>query len=136
MSDNFRWNSHQLRFLEELESGRWEQCTEGYLYLDGGYCCLGVAASMLGVEDEYLDDRYFLDTPRLQTVVDKLGFWSFDGGERDGWFTLARLNDGDFTKSDRENPLLPKFEGKNATFAEIAAMLRADPRRWLREVPE
>lgn len=55
------------KWLEALRSGKYKQHTEGALYEEGRYCCLGVAGSLCGITDSKLENHGFLQQPELSS---------------------------------------------------------------------
>lgn len=124
----FELGPNQLRWIEALESGEYEQGCEGHLCKNAAYCCLGVACDLFGaVIGEITKD----DVP----VV------TFD----DDWqFAPSRITTALALKSSRGNSALPirptdgnaewrtfddlvDANDEGVTFAEIAAFCRANP---------
>ena len=57
--NNYPYSEIQLKWIEELESGKWKQVT-GAMSLKGGYCCLGVARHKV-LKTEEPREQYILD---------------------------------------------------------------------------
>ena len=86
------------KWIKALRSGRYKQTTE-YLYIGGGYCCLGVLARVQGAKLSELDG--------LSLLEDSLKKYAA-GIRHKSQKTLAEKNDG--TGSDMNSK----------TFKEIA----------------
>jgi len=110
----YRFNKWQKKWLEALESGEYVQTT-GALCDGNGFCCLGVACDVLGLEAEkqpsgmWLYDGHTGCAP--QSVVKNLNLIDDQGQTRDPGKTLVDMNDG------------------GQSFAEIAAFIRANPEK-------
>lgn len=121
----------QEKWIQALESGEYQQC-EKRLHDGHGYCCLGVAAVVLGREFEPVDfewgyhsgdSRDDFETAGLADVdTEALGLWGALGeaapGSEEG-SSLFSYNDG----TDWRDPW---------TFEQIAALLREHPERYFK----
>jgi hypothetical protein len=87
--------ANRRKWVEALRSGEFKQAT-GTLHspAGGGYCCLGVAASILGIPDEDLMpgspgvEYAYSQVQNSLGLCDALGSFGYDRHEG-----LARLND-------------------------------------------
>jgi hypothetical protein len=122
---NYKFNKLQTKWLSELESGTHKQ-TSGRLYSGRGYCCLGVACALAGLEPQKDGDGDFLfegeigECPasvREQLKLrDSLGeFYGEDG-------RLAKIAIG-----RREFGSLAEANDKGVRFKTIAAFIRQHP---------
>ena len=112
----FPYTPEQLAWLEALESGAYQQAREKLVTPDGRYCCLGVACKMYegALDIEGWPDRIDQDAP--DPIVDLLKLRDSCGISFDAELALVELND----------------DGK--TFAEIAAIIRANPSEYFRNL--
>ena len=74
----FKFNKHQREWIDALKDGEWNQ-VEGVLFSSGGYCCLGVACSLQGVEDNTLEDVMYDDLTLFPEIKNSLGLWNAEG---------------------------------------------------------
>jgi len=97
--------SEQKRiWLSALRGGRYKQSTDGHLYGDGRYCCLGVyARAVHGLEKNRLEGTVELCDVGLNS---DLGDWAkgYDHTDPSSWTTVQSLLAGmnDNKKSFRE----------------------------------
>lgn len=108
LAEDFVLGPNQIKWLEALESGRYEQC-RGVLFNGTGYCCLGVGRSTLGRPLA----RNLMKVLAAEDAYD-LGLFGPSGASDDGQFKLAKLNDD------------------GVSFQGIVAAIRENPRRYLR----
>ena len=122
-------NTSEARKLwaEALESGEYEQATQ-WLQSGNGFCCLGVACEV--AEEHGIK------------VIREEGTGDIDGSDLDDqpavqrWLGL-KSEDGDFLclnadRYPRTNLIHLNDEG-NTTFAELAAIIRAEPKGLFNE---
>lgn len=117
---------NQLKWLAALESGEYEQGTEGFLCMNGKYCCLGVAAEIFKTEQTKVKRSPITEAMLYgeeenvapQYVIDALHLRSNTGIIMGKEYCLTELND------------------TGTTFKEIAAFIRKHPRRVFKETSE
>lgn len=106
------------KWAEALESGKYAQ-TKGRLHDDNGYCCLGVACDLYAKEQNLRWARIGVDV------------YDFDGkigllpDSVASWLGVTSTS-GDFQEDGSYESLAGKND-QDATFAEIAAIIRAAP---------
>lgn len=102
--------AHQLAWVEALESDDYTQ-NFGCLETSGGYCCLGIACKISGLDFDGGDHYMPLE------VRDYFGFVSEEGSSRySADDALPALNDD-----------------KRLTFSEIAQIVRSNPSNYFTE---
>jgi len=91
------------KWVEALRSGQYKQ-TVGVLYDGTGYCCLGVACKVMGVEPETRNNNFYFDDQNSVLSInaaDKLGLKDCNGefGTDDTILTgsLTTMNDDGMT---------------------------------------
>lgn len=115
----FKFSPLQEKWLQALESGEWKQTTGSLRGPDDcSFCCLGVAAELMELDRDE-DGCYRLGGSQIHAILDcglheRLGLRTDNGSFMKGYqlnkcFGLTAANDG------------------GATFAEIAAFIRANP---------
>lgn len=104
----------QLKWLEALESGKYEQ-TIGALRDSKGFCCLGVACDISGLGDWVVDKLYLGNSGLLPDEVQE-------------YFSL-RDNEGE-PRDPRKFTPLTAMNDKGKSFKEIAAHLRKHPEQY------
>jgi len=126
-------NTSEARKLwaEALESGEYEQTTE-WLQGDGGFCCLGVAcevAEECGIrvtrewDTDELDGSDLSDQPDVQEWLGLTG--------ESGSFKIPPYRT---SNPNRISTSLVKLNDEgNTTFAELAAIIRAEPKGLFNE---
>jgi hypothetical protein len=117
-------------WLQALESGQYPQ-VDGWLCLNGGYCCLGVACKIFGlpskVRETSAGDKALSFSGEEDIappeIVNRLGLYSPTGhpapdkdGKQPDIQSLASLNDGGLF-----------------SFQEIAALIRQNPSMYFSE---
>lgn len=109
MTKKYKLNAAQKKWLAALESGQYRRTT-GQLKKGRGYCCLGVACRVLGVEFAEAD----MEAPPQVRDALKLRGSLGEGREAFGndYESLADANDS------------------GQTFKKIAAAIRLDPSRF------
>lgn len=112
------------KWLAALRSGKYEQA-KGYLYNGTGYCCLGVACVVAGLDPiegkngwQFETERHYLP----ESVRDALGLATSDGayGSREGIHCLGSA----------EKDLPSDNDNKGKTLEEIADIIEANPTIW------
>lgn len=108
----YQFNEWQEKWLQALESGEYKQAN-GYLHLDGGYCCLGVGAVVCEIDaDDLRCDSTLEGWP---TVVEKLKLAS---------------DVGSLAGADRPKSSLAAVNDElEWDFKQIAAFIRANPEK-------
>jgi len=126
-------NTSEARTLwaEALESGEYEQTTE-WLQGDGGFCCLGVACEVAeehGIKVSREWDTDELDGSDLSDQPDVQEWLGLTG--ENGSFKILQDRPNN---SNRISTSLARLndEGKT-TFAELAAIIRAEPKGLFHE---
>lgn len=120
-----KFTPEQEKWLSELESGKHKQAT-GELYNGEGYCCLGVAARfVLGLKPIDNNGYYKLgNNAHVLCTKDANKLRLFAGGgtirSRYRW-AFAQVLPIDTEES------LAEYNDNGATFAQIAAAIRAMP---------
>lgn len=100
---------NQEKWLRALESGRYKR-GKGYLHSDGHYCCLGVGCKIYRIGHLECAGESPLKLVRKLALIGSMG-----ENKNNEFDSLATFNDS----------------GK--TFAEIAAIVRADPGAYFSE---
>jgi hypothetical protein len=118
----YQFNEFQLKWLEALESGEYEQGKEK-LFDGSGYCCLGVGCDVLGIEPHEDDGAYMFDGENVyapKSLISALRLNSRTGAFR---------NYNRFDVGAISVPSLTSANDEGATFADIAAFIRANPEK-------
>ena len=116
MSD-FPYTPAQIKWLEALESGGYEQCQK-MLYDGKGYCCLGLACMTLGIAAKPVGPAS----------------WEFDGqeGHLSGpAMVQLGLRDHYGASNAPGQEKLTHMNDTGATFPQIAARVRHHPKAYL-----
>jgi hypothetical protein len=116
----YPYNADQLAWLHDLETTEEPQCTE-HLHSTGtdmayGFCCLGRACIVLGVQEtddegpyvEYDGDPQILTEPTIKRL-------------------RLRGTNGDFRVPDDGASCLTDMNDKGKSFKQIAAYIRTNP---------
>jgi len=118
MPTEYILNEDQEKWLTALESGEYKQCRS--MLSDGaGFCCLGVACDVLGVDREEIRGTYLSHSAETREVRRRLRLHHFDGDSNirlSTEYSLAELNDDE-----------------SSTFKEIAAVIRKNPSVYFHE---
>lgn len=108
----------RAKLIEELFSGEWEQGQSALLQTySQEYCCIGVACSLLGIEDDDL---------REESASDYLTFEREYGVSHETSRYLQSMNDGDVYHTPAENrnwKKLVRFTYESRSFEQIARFL-------------
>ena len=113
----------QLRWLEALESGKYNQGI-GNLKSNDRYCCLGVACELLGLSQKIEDGMiYFGYDHSYHSAIMPYTSWKLLG-LKDGSGYFEELNiDGNIIK----NRTLAFLNDSGWTFKQIANVIRKNP---------
>jgi hypothetical protein len=133
-------NAAEEKLVAELRSGQRKQI-QGYLHVDGGYCCLGVACDISGLGEWRVSRRSTNEKgiPRSLTfykystldgrnesnivlplrVQTTLG-WATEGGDLD-----IERPEGDSKSGQRDRMSLTELNDAGFTFSQIADVIEA-----------
>lgn len=117
-------NKAQEKWLQALESGKYEQGEGSLCQFDQHYCCLGVACEVLGAkvtsEKGATRKEYEGELSVAPASVKRaLRLYSNTGNNQSGHDSLVLKNDSE-----------------NLTFQEIAKMIRDNPEEWFDQEEE
>ena len=98
--------ANRRKWVEALRGGKYAQCTDKLYNGEGGYCCLGVLASVAG--ETAKDIKNDTDLGALPNVMEFVGLRDSEGAYEDGCLVV-------------HNDKLRK------TFAEIADIIESEP---------
>ena len=125
----FKFSPLQELWLQDLESERFKQTSERLADDDGNghataFCCMGVACERARTEGLIYQFSFSADYPS-NTVCDIFGFIPTHN---------ALIPDAAYATGTRALGILNDSEGRS--FPEIAAEVRAQPEKYLIEMPE
>lgn len=119
-------NDNLLRWVEDLESGEFEQTTDGYLKnLQGQYCCLGV------LEERRVEFRPLAEVDHAFRVADELGSRALPRAEAITEYLglpNGMLGDGDLgsvaVNYEGDQVTVHALNDQGVSFREIARLIR------------
>lgn len=106
-------------WLDALRSGKYAQ-GEGYLAVDGKYCCLGVLQMVV-------DGKVEMQAPSLASFLPSYGWLESKG--------IEFITNSAYAEGDGASPLIPSVTSKYGTSMEISAcndgcLINGVDRRW------
>ena len=107
------------KWLKALRSGEYKQAQNILCSSSGGYCCLGVAAKVVGHDDESLERRYYLISG-MRDIPSELIHVFREERKRALSRVLACLNDGKSIEDLKGDGLIFRHGLKQLNFLEIA----------------
>lgn len=122
----YQFNEAQEAWLKALESGEYEQ-SKNCLFNGNGYCCLGVACVVAGLQFEKVGSAYIADGAEAELPESLLE-------------TFKLFNSyGDFRDDSVQDVATFRTSGlasandRGATFSEIATFIRSNPTAVFKE---